>query len=104
MEKNEDIKEVNYNDNKDIKLKSKGRPLKKKESTPEPTQTPSEKEVWIQWVKDNRVQFMNSGKKSNEFITNVYKAYNTIYNTNKSRGKCGICDWNIILELKRKFF
>jgi hypothetical protein len=104
MEKNEDIKEVNYNDNKDIKLKSKGRPRKKKESTPEPTQTPSEKEVWIQWVKDNRVQFMNSGKKSNEFITNVYKAYNTIYNTNKSRGKCGICDWNIILELKRKFF
>ena len=104
--------EVNYHDNKNIKLRKRGR-TKKIEPTPEvltptpqPTQTPqlTEKEIWINWVKENRIEFMNSGKKSNEFITNVYKAYNSIYNTNKSRGKCGICDWNIILELKRKFF
>ena len=101
MEKNED---TNYHDNKDIKLKKRGRPPKNKESVPTPTQTPSEKEVWTKWVKDNRVEFMNSGKKSNEFINNVYKAYNAIYDTNKSRGKCGICDWNIILELKKKYF
>lgn len=94
----EESGKVNYHDNKDIKLK--------KRTKPKPTETPqlTEKEIWTQWVKDNRVQFMNSGKKSNEFITNVYKAYNAIFDSNKSRGKCGICDWNIILDLKRRFF
>ena len=93
----------NYNNNKDIKVRKK----RTTKSKPDPTTTPlplTEKEIWTQWVIDNRVQFMNSGKKSNEFITNVYKAYNAIFDSNKSRGKCGICDWNIILELKGRFF
>lgn len=101
---NEIIKEVNYNENKDIKLKKRGRPKKKKDSVPTPTQTPSDKEVWEQWIMDNRQEFFNSAKKSSEFINNVYKAYNVIYNTNKSRGKCGICDWNIILDIKKQYF
>lgn len=93
----------NYNNNKDIKVRKR----RTTKSKPKPTATPlppTEKEIWIQWIKDNRKEFFNSGKKSNEFITNVYKAYNVIFNSNKSRGKCGICDWNIILELKARFF
>lgn len=96
--------EVNYHGNKDIKLIKRGRPPKKKESPVVTPQIKSEKEIWEEWVKANRVEFMNSGKKSNEFITNVYKAYNAIFDSNKSRGKCGICDWNIILDLKRRYF
>jgi hypothetical protein len=107
--------EVNYHGNKDIKLKKRGRPPKKKESPPEVLKTPleekpistpvySEKEKWEKWIRDNRKEFFNSGKKDRQFILDVYKAYNVIFNSNKSPGKCGICDWNIILDLKQRYF
>lgn len=103
LENNENIEESNYLDNKDIKLRKRGRPKKKKESTRKTPEIKSDKEYWIDWIKENRVEFYNTRKKDKQFYDNVYKAYNTIYNSNRSRGKCGICDWNIIIDLKRAF-
>ena len=111
---NEIIK-LEYNGNKDIKMVKKGKTPKKKESVsnqrktplkekPEPIPVLTEKEIWEKWVKENRKEFFNAGKKEREFILNVYKAYNAIFNTNKSPGKCGICDWNIILDIKQRYF
>ena len=69
-----------------------------------PTTTPTLDEYYKDWVLRNRKEFFNSGKKDKEFIDMVYKIYNHLFKCNKSRGKCGICDWNIILELKHYYF
>ena len=99
---NENIEELNYLDNKNIKLRKRGRPKGSKNKPKKPPQI-KDKDYWIQWIKDNRVDFYNTRKKPKEFYDNLYEAYNTIYNSNKSRGKCGICDWNIIIDLKRTY-
>jgi len=97
---NENIEEVNYMDNKNIKLRKRGRPKGSKNKTKKPPQI-KDKDYWIKWIKDNREEFYNTSKKTTEFYNNLYTAYNTIYNANRTRGKCGICDWNIIIDLKR---
>lgn len=84
----------NYMDNKDIIMIKNETPIT----------TPTLDEYYKDWMIRNRKEFFNSGKKSREFIDMVYKVYNHTFNTNKSRGKCGICDWNIILDLKKRYF
>jgi len=94
--------EIEYQGNKNIKLRKRGRPKGSKNKPKAPPQI-KDKDYWIQWIKDNRVEFYNTSKKTTEFYDNLYTAYNTIYDTDKSRGKCGICDWNIIIDLKRVY-
>lgn len=89
-----------FKGNKNIKLKKRGRPKGSKNKPKAPPEI-KDKDYWIKWIKDNRTEFYNTSKKTTEFYDNLYTAYNTIYNSNKSRGKCGICDWNIIIDLKR---
>lgn len=90
---------TNYNDHKDIKLKKRGRPKKVKESVPEPTQ----EEIYLKWISDNRVEFFNYNQKSNEFISMVYEIYNWTWNSNKVPGGCGKCRWNIIEAVKKRY-
>lgn len=99
---NENIEETNYLDNKNIKLRKRGRPKGSKNKTKAPPKI-KDKDYWIEWVRENREEFYNTNKKTNEFINNLYEAYNTIYNSNRVRGKCGICDYNIIIDLKRQY-
>lgn len=100
----ENIEKTNYMGNKDIKVRKRGRPPKKKESPPEPKEIVKNEEYYINWIHENRKDFFNTSKKSKEFYDGLYEAHNFLFNSNKVRGKCGICDYNIIIDMKRKYF
>jgi|VirMetMinimDraft_7_1064189.scaffolds.fasta_scaffold00828_8 hypothetical protein len=92
---------IEYNDNKNIKVKKKrGRPKKVKEEIKPPTQ----EEIYRTWLNENRKEFFNYNQKPRSFINMVYEIYNWTWNSNKSPGKCGICTWDIIHEVKKKYY
>lgn len=109
---------MEYHNNKNIKLKRKpgrpkGSPNKAKieniVETPDitPTPTPSIKteiELLLEWVKDNRALFFNAGKKNREDLEKMYKLYNYFTGKNETLGKCGMCNGNIQLWLRKKLF
>jgi hypothetical protein len=72
-----------------------------------PTPTPSTKteiELLIEWAKTNRPLFMNAGKKHREDLEKMYKLYNYFTGKNETIGKCGMCNGNIQLWLRKKLF
>lgn len=104
------MEETNYHDNKNIKMKKgPGRP--RKTPTPTPTATPSttppvktELEELMEWAAENRTFFFNAGKKERKDIGRMYRLYNLLTGLNQQPGKCGACNGNIQLWLRKKLF
>ena len=97
------MEETNYQNNKDIKVRKRGRP-KKVQPTPTPVVELTEQEQLEEWVKNNRVWFFNYGKKERKDLEKVYRLYNILFNTNRRVGSCGGCHLNIIRTIKEKYY
>jgi hypothetical protein len=108
------MEETNYQNNKDIKVRKRGRP-KKVKPTPTiivddvlPVVTPvvelTEQEQLEEWVKNNRAWFFNYGKKDRKDLEKVYRLYNILFNTNRRVGSCGGCHLNIMRTIKEKYY
>lgn len=72
-----------------------------------PTTTPvvkTELEELTEWALQNRPLFFNAGKKTREQINKMYRLYNILTGLNQIPGKCGLCNGNIQLWLKKKLF
>ena len=107
LDGSENIEETNYQGNKNIVLrkstkKKLGRP-KGSKNKPKPTEVVKDTQYYEKWIQDNRKEFFSTGKKTKEFINGLYEAHNYLFNSDKGPGKCGICDYDIIIELKRRY-
>ena len=79
----------------------------------QPTPTPievkdaplkTELEELMEWAANNRTFFFNAGKKERKDIGRMYRLYNLLTGLNQQPGKCGACNGNIQLWLRKKLF
>lgn len=95
---------------KNIKIKIiKDTPKDIPTPTPTPTITPTpviktELEELMEWAGNNRPFFFNGGKKDRKDIGRMYRLYNLLTGLNQQPGKCGACNGNIQLWLRKKLF
>lgn len=100
----------NYHNNKNITLKKTEGATPTNIPTPTPTPTPTpvlktELEELMEWAGENRPFFFNAGKKDTKELGKMYRLYSLLTGTDqKPNGKCGRCNGNIQLWLRKKLF